>query len=675
MTILIKEKECTYISDYPAGWKSSSGDPFKFPVWIKANPPFEGEYPCFIKRFEKKDPASIPGWELLVKLEHKFEPSLARVHDIASVEEKGKRIYYVVYEYMEGKTLENLITGNTPVDLTKLTNDLFAAFDTLRKYGYWFPDFVEKNIFSQKGGFVLMDLDSAQPFSRLPHDDMDVSKDYWALVFDYYKKVLGYADLKVTDLSGLSFNYLQVIFLILRLKLSYNPERQQYRHTEVFYELPAELDQLDPAFRDLFTNIYNQRNDPPYAGQADEVRRMIIQKVIPYQPNHRAPASPAIEAFAIYPDIVEKGGSFELSWKVTNASSIELYKNGAFDSRYSPQEKGTTKTVFYDGKARTDYYKLVACAEREQTESKPVEVQVKEKILHSPTPSKPEPEHFSIFEQDSQTTQPSGEDIAEEPAGNQAPHHTEKTSLPDLDSIPKPGPVPDKKPVPPPAPPFFSWNEIIRRYTKGIVIGLAALLALTVLLLIKWWPDGVSEVPVITSVNPRVDRASPVIINGRNFPADPAPIRVLINGLPVVIQSRSDNKLAVEYPKDLDLAHQGRAAQARVIYDTIEVSVRGITLRDSLRVLRHLTFPDAPDNPDGNTGSGEPVLEEPPAPSATAGVFTARERKIMDSIGMIRSLRSIRERSGIRDPKKDLKERVEQKILDSIRSVSAQRAQ
>ncbi|MBE7169613.1 MAG: hypothetical protein INR73_03440 [Williamsia sp.] len=668
MNILIKEKECTYNSDFPAGWKTQSGDYFKFPVTIKADPPFEGEYACFIKRFEKKNPASISGWELLVKLEHKFEPTLARVYDIASVEENHRRVYYVVYEYLEGSTLEQLVANGGPVDLTKLTSDLFLALDSLQKYGYWFSDFVEKNIFAQSNGkYVLMDLDSAQPANRLPHDDMDVSKEYWALVFDYYKKILHYENLKVADLPGLSLNYLQVVFLILRLKLSYDPVSNEYRQAETFHALPAELDRIDPAFSAVFTQIYQERNNPSYATQAAELKRLIIEKIIPLQPVIAAPSRstlPVIEEFSAHPAMVEKGGSFDLKWKVRNATSIELYKNGVFEERFSPLEKGITKTVFFDGKARTIVYKLVVSAEGKQVESGPVDVQVvaavQNKLPNPPGPppiSKPMPKTQPVS-----ISQP------------------DQASLLELDPVVMEKPieelVKDKEsvtPLPPPPPPRYEgYNAIIKKYIKSISIGLAVLLALAVLLLIKWWPNRASEEPVVTSVTPRVDMFSPVVINGRNFPTDSGTISVFINKIKVSIQSQADNKLAVDYPKDLDQSHQQEVNRAEIIVDTVDVVINKDTLQSTLRVLRHLTYPQQPAGEAQEEPGPETRPADPPPVTAT-GTLTSREQRLVDSIGLVRSLRKIREKAGVTDPNKGSKESVEQRILDSIKTVSSQR--
>lgn len=63
------------------------------------------------------------------------------------------------------------------------------------------------------------------------------------------------------------------------------------------------------------------------------------------------------------------------------------------------------------------------------------------------------------------------------------------------------------------------------------------------------------------------------------------------------------------------------------------------------------------------------------AKTGLPSTFTNKEQRIIDSIELTRSLRSIQERSGIKNPKKELYEKAEQRILDSIRSVSAQRIQ
>ena len=558
MRVLIKERECTYNSDYPEGWKFSSGDYFKFPVNIKADLPSEAMYTCFIKRFEKKDPASITGWDLLVKLEHKNELNLTRVYDIASVEENGRRVYYVFYEFMKGSTLDNLIARNIPVDLAKLTNDLFHAFASLRKYGYWFADFVEKNIFAEDNGrYVLMDLDSAQPAAKLPHDDMYGSKDYWVLVFAFYKKILNYSDLKVADLSGLSLNHLQVIFLVMRLKVSFDARQQVYKHTETFNELPEVLDEIDPSFKELFARIYSERTQPAYAQQEDDIRNHIIQKIIPYEPKEEVQETPAIEAFTASPDIVGKGEPFELQWKVSNATSVELYKNGIFDTRFTPQEKGITKTAFYDGRTKTISYKLIALRGDEQVESIPVDVRFKEKngqvfpIEKKVTPVK-EPVQVKVV-----------------PAVIEPAQAEDKKT--DIEVPYNPAKTPERKEV-----------EKINHVMKAISAGVALLVLIGIIALIKWWPSPSTDAPAISSIDPRFDKIKPIIIHGKNFPSDPKSVQVFFNNIPAVIDSLTESTLFVAYPRDNDPSLLTR-------YVKVAVVIRKDTIHADLRVLKNLT--------------------------------------------------------------------------------------
>ncbi len=487
MKIVIKERDYEWESDYPEGWSFSSGDYFKYPVTI-------GNHPCFMKRFEKKDPASISGWDLLVKLEHKYESNLARVYDIASVEEKGKRIYYVVYEYLRGDTLDHLITHNIPLDLQKMTTDLFQAFASLRKYGFWFSDFTEKNFFlDESGRFVLMDLDSAQPLGKLPHDDMYGSKDYWALVFDFYKRILNVNDLKVDDLSGLSLNHLQMVFLIERLRLSFNPREQQYNHPETYNELPEELDKIDPAFRTLFNSVHEHRKNPQYAEQADEAQRLILQKIINYQPRPPISITPVIEEFVVSPTSVQKGESFEVRWKVKDAGAIELYKNGGLDERFTPQDTSVKRRAAYDGGAKVITYKLVAIRGDKQAESAPVQVQIVE--------NKPVP------------------------------------------------------PVIPPKPAGDTDKKLVDRSMRAIAIGGGVLAVVAIFLLVRWMGHkGGSEQTVIEGLNPRYifNQNEPLTIQGKNFPVEANSVHVILNGVPALIKKQTADSVVVMYPPEGD---------------------------------------------------------------------------------------------------------------------------
>src|SRR5687767_1868865 len=105
MEVNIKGNNVQYHSDYPNGWQFSAGDPFKYPVII-------GDTACFIKRFEQKTPEDISGWGLLTAISGKEETNLAKIFDVKSTHEDGKEIFYVFYEYLEGKSLDKYLTAS-----------------------------------------------------------------------------------------------------------------------------------------------------------------------------------------------------------------------------------------------------------------------------------------------------------------------------------------------------------------------------------------------------------------------------------------------------------------------------------------------------------------------------------------------------------------------------------
>ena len=147
MEIRIKEKRYVYDPDFPDGWHFSRGDYFKFQVTTGPNN-------CFIKRFDKKTD-KIAGWKLLNDLSEMYEPNLSRVYYIA--EDIENNTNYVFFEYIEGKTLYDLVAKRMPLDLEKLTDGLFAALHALQTRKHWFPDFFEKNMFINDGSFYKPD--------------------------------------------------------------------------------------------------------------------------------------------------------------------------------------------------------------------------------------------------------------------------------------------------------------------------------------------------------------------------------------------------------------------------------------------------------------------------------------------------------------------------------------
>jgi hypothetical protein len=222
--ITINNKEVDYVSDYPAGWKFSAGDPFKFPVEI-------GGQNCFIKRFQKKSPDDISGWDLMQLLKGRKEPHLPTIHDIKEVTEGGKEITYIFYDHIRGSTLEQTILEGGSIHLQQTADHVLKALQSIHSYGFWFPDFCEKNIFCETGGRVmLVDLDSTLSLDTAPANDIYGSKDYWVPVYQFFKENLQLPGIMLSNLHGLSLNYLQCIFLVLHLKLYLGGKEPQYKY-------------------------------------------------------------------------------------------------------------------------------------------------------------------------------------------------------------------------------------------------------------------------------------------------------------------------------------------------------------------------------------------------------------------------------------------------------------
>jgi hypothetical protein len=375
MKVIIKEREVEYISDYPDGWKFSAGDPFKFPVLI-------GDSPCFVKRFEQKTPQDISGWDLLIKMSGKYEKNLSRIYDVKNVTEDDKEIYYVFYEYLDGVTFDKYIR-EPDINLIHLNNDLFNAVRALQKYEFWFADFCEKNIFCQKDGtFVLVDVDSTQRTADLPDNEMYGSKDYWILVFKFFKEILNKNDIRLADINGISLNYLQIPFLVLRLKLFINGDKKDYNSTELFNKLPSQLIEMAPEFRQIYLNVIKNGIQPLSEKEISTIKEVVERRIIKTDDIPEvviAPVSlPVIKAFNTSSSTIESGGAFTLSWQIENANKLELYKNGAMFKALNTSEKEIALTGFADGTRQQSSYQLYAYKDLAMAKSDPIIIKLKE---------------------------------------------------------------------------------------------------------------------------------------------------------------------------------------------------------------------------------------------------------------------------------------------------------
>jgi hypothetical protein len=372
--VIIKEREVNWLSDYPDDWKFSAGDPFKFPVRI-------GEYTCFVKRFVQKGPANVSGWNLLIKMRGKYEKNLSRVYDIKRVQEDGEEIYYGFYEYLEGITLDKYF-HEPDIDLNHLSNDLFNAIRTLQSYEFWFPDFTEKNIFCQKNGiFALVDVDSAHPASDPPDNDMYGSKDYWVLVFSFYKQILKKNHIRLSDIHGINLNYLQIPFLVLRLKYFLTGKEKDYNSPEFFNGLPASLDEIAPEFREIYSRVFEKGRDPLSQDEINKISEFVEKKIIKNQDIKQimvAPVNlPVIKDFTVDNHEIKSGGTFTLSWQIGNADRLELYKNGARFKALAVDQKDLTLTDFADGTRVQSDYQLIANKDLAIAKSNPVTIKLK----------------------------------------------------------------------------------------------------------------------------------------------------------------------------------------------------------------------------------------------------------------------------------------------------------
>src|SRR5438067_1081243 len=82
---------------------------------------------------------------------------------------------------------------------------------------------------------------------NISSNDMWGDKEYWVFVFNFYKEILHKQQLVPSDIHGVTLNYHQIIFLILRLKI-YQSDRTREYH-ELFNNLPAYLNNISSSFK------------------------------------------------------------------------------------------------------------------------------------------------------------------------------------------------------------------------------------------------------------------------------------------------------------------------------------------------------------------------------------------------------------------------------------------
>lgn len=222
MKVSINNRLCDFIPRYNPkspkdnGWEKQNQDAFKV---CKIN-----KIDIFVKRFEKKV-KYIPGYPFLVKTKNQKLPFLPMTHDLITTNEDGKEVTYLFQEVIKGKTLEAVMRhGVFSVNPHRFMRNIYSALFSIVKEGFWYTDFVEKNIFvGDDGNCYLIDLDSVAPLSILPNQDCfelsQINKNYKIVVSTYfYRDTFNYQFPSIAkNLRGDTINFLELFVFMAQL--------------------------------------------------------------------------------------------------------------------------------------------------------------------------------------------------------------------------------------------------------------------------------------------------------------------------------------------------------------------------------------------------------------------------------------------------------------------------
>ena len=182
---------------------------------------------------------------------------------------------------VEGRNLERLIHHGLTPDLDRLSEGLFESLEWVSVRKRWFEDISEKNVIQTTDGrFGIADGAATLPCSVLPETAIYANKEYWMPVFSYLIGRVRLSDLRPDELPGILFNYLQAMFILLRVRLVYIDQEGYYTSASLFDQLPMILDKLVPEFRGLFTRLLIREDKTPGLEDLEKIKTLFMKRVI-----------------------------------------------------------------------------------------------------------------------------------------------------------------------------------------------------------------------------------------------------------------------------------------------------------------------------------------------------------------------------------------------------------
>ncbi|MBS1662611.1 MAG: hypothetical protein JST68_16330 [Bacteroidetes bacterium] len=178
-------------------------------------------------------------------------------------------------------TLEKLIHCGFAPDLRRLSDGIFKALESVFVKKRWFEDVCEENVLCMpEGRFEVPAGAATVPCSALPETARYASKEYWMPVFSYLIGRVRLMELKPGELPGILFNYLEAVFMLLRVRLVFIDQEGHYGSAGLFDQLPIILDKMIPEYRVLFTRLLSRVDKTPGAADLEQIKALFLRKVV-----------------------------------------------------------------------------------------------------------------------------------------------------------------------------------------------------------------------------------------------------------------------------------------------------------------------------------------------------------------------------------------------------------